>query len=303
MNTALVFIKPHAVNDAVVSLSREHLAAAGVEVVKDGRLTGAEILKGSIIDDHYAALAANAVKLAPKDLNVPEENRAKFQAEFGKAYDAAAADGTVINLASWQAENPGMSAAEIERRWRAGKTVKLAPGTYVSEIEGGAGKLVVNGFYASMREKFISGGALVHWFLVRFPEASLSWAAFREATIGATNPEEAAPGSLRRRVLDEWAALGLPCQPSTADNGVHASAGPVEGLRERAIWLGTALDADPFGAELLAAGVSRATVERLCANEVVSLLGATGPAYDLTEGVDSARAAAAILEWQQAGGQ
>ena len=34
MNTALVFIKPHAVNDAVVSLAKTHLAAAGIEVLK-----------------------------------------------------------------------------------------------------------------------------------------------------------------------------------------------------------------------------------------------------------------------------
>lgn len=34
MNTALVFIKPHAVNDAVVSLAKTHLASAGVEVLK-----------------------------------------------------------------------------------------------------------------------------------------------------------------------------------------------------------------------------------------------------------------------------
>jgi len=68
----------------------------------------------------------------------------------------------------------------------------------------------------------------VHWFLVAFPEAALSWAVFRDATIGATNPEDAAPGSLRRRVMDEWEALGLAGRPSTADNSIHASAGPIE---------------------------------------------------------------------------
>jgi hypothetical protein len=142
---------------------------------------------------------------------VPDENRAKFKAAFGKDYDAAAADGTIVNLASWQASNPGMGALDIEARWRKGKTVKLAPGTYVSEMDGGGGTLVVNGFYAAMRSKFISDDTRVHWFLVTFPEAALSWAAFRDATIGATNPEDAAPGSLRRRVMDEWEV----CNPTS----------------------------------------------------------------------------------------
>ena len=168
------------------------------------------------------------MKLAPAALSVPDQNRDKFKEAFGKDYDAAAADGTIVNLASWQAANPGMGALDVEARWRKGKTVKLAPGTYVSEIDGGGGTLVVNGFYASMREKFISDEARViptphsmalpqpgytephtrnqgtsppepcmtpdtanqvHWFLVTFPEAALSWAVFRDATIGATNPE------------------------------------------------------------------------------------------------------------------
>lgn len=197
-----------------------------------------------------------------------DENRGKFKAAFGKDYDAAAADGSIVNLAGWQAANPGMGALDIEARWRAGKTVKLAPGTYVSEMEGGGGALVVNGFYAAMRAKFISDDARVHWFLVSFPESTLAWAAFRDATIGATNPEDALPGSLRRRVYDDWETLGLAKRPSTADNSIHASAGPVEGLRERAIWLGEGLETDAYFKELLGAGVARATIERLCANEV-----------------------------------
>ena len=77
--------------------------------------------------------------------------------------------------------------------------------------------------------------------------------------IGATNPTAAQPGSVRQKILADWqgglrriravarhgaavqlhlgggAALGLASEPNTGDNGVHASAGPLEGLRERMV--------------------------------------------------------------------
>jgi hypothetical protein len=83
MNTALVFIKPHAVNDKVVALAKDFLGAAGCAVVGEGVLTAEAIGAKGIIDDHYAALAANAVKLKPSELLVGDKNKAAFKEAFG----------------------------------------------------------------------------------------------------------------------------------------------------------------------------------------------------------------------------
>ena len=151
MNTAFVFIKPHAVNDKVVSLVKDSLHAAGCKVVSEGIITAETIAERGLIDDHYAALAANAVKLKPSELLVSEKNKVAFKEAFGKEWDDAAADSTaVLNLSSFRARFPDMPVLEIERRWRAGKTGKLAPGTYVSLLDE-ENVLVVNGFYGSTK--------------------------------------------------------------------------------------------------------------------------------------------------------
>ena len=158
MNTALVFIKPHAVNEKVVGLAKDFPNSKGCSVVREGMLSAEAIGQRGIIDDHYAALAANAVKLKPNELLVGDKNKAAFKDAFGKDWDASASDGTsVLNLADFRARWPDMSVLEIEARWRAGKTVKLAPGTYVSLLEEEK-VMVVNGFYGSMREKFVAPG-------------------------------------------------------------------------------------------------------------------------------------------------
>ena len=62
-------------------------------------------------------------------------------------------------------------------------------------------------------------GATAVWFVVAWAEEDLTWADFRAKVIGG----------LRVAILRDWQALGL----SSSENGVHASAGPLEGLAER----------------------------------------------------------------------
>ena len=299
MNTAFVFVKPHAVNDKVVGLAKDYLEGKGCRISREGVLTADVIRERGIIDDHYAALAANAVKLKPSELQVSDKNKDAFKEAFGKEWAAAASDGaTVLNLSDFRAKFPAMSVLEIEKRWRAGKTVKLAPGTYVSLLDE-EGVMVVNGFYGSMREKFVAPGVEVAWMVAEFDEKDIPWSKFRTDIIGATDPTAAAEGSLRRKIMEEWQALGLAFQPSTADNSVHASAGPVEGMRERSIWLSTAVEDDSFGKQMLAAGVSPELISKLCANAVIQVGDKTGPAFDVFEEYDSSAALTDILQLQK----
>ena len=81
--------------------------------------------------------------------------------------------------------------------------------------------------------------------------ARLSWASFKNDVIGATDPSQANEGSIRKKLLDQWDPLGLPEQPNGTDNGVHASAGPLEALKERLLWCGFDLEKDPTGSRLV----------------------------------------------------
>jgi hypothetical protein len=148
MNTAFVFLKPHAANDATASFAKKHLDANKVTVLKEGVLKAEEILEHGIIDTHYAALAASAVISAPSALPISAEKKQEFQSKYGTSWDEAASKGTLLNLAQFQTQNPGMSVQEIEAKWRSGPTLKLAPGNYVSFLEK-EGVCVVNGFYGA----------------------------------------------------------------------------------------------------------------------------------------------------------
>jgi hypothetical protein len=120
---------------------------------------------------------------------------------------------------------------------------------------------VVNGFYAQMRGKYTKPGSSIYYFSVSWNSAVLSWADFRSSVLGATDPDQAQAGSLRREICMRWEALGLPGRPTTGDNGVHGSAGAFEGLAERCNWLDAVLEEDETGQALLRAGVRKETLK------------------------------------------
>jgi hypothetical protein len=79
---------------------------------------------------------------------------------------------------------------------------------------------VINGFYMAMREKFTKPGTSIHYYLVEWDPAKLSWEDFRGKVLGATDPATAEGGSLRRAIYTDWKQLGLAAEPNVGDNGV-----------------------------------------------------------------------------------
>jgi hypothetical protein len=121
----------------------------------------------------------------------------------------------------------------------------------------------------------------------------LSWADFRGKVLGATDPSVACEGSIRKLILQQYnKTLGLDTKPDTGNNGVHASASPLEGLAERMNWLGVSLEDDDFGRALLAKGVSPHTIRQWAADAQVTVKGETTrgktmSVFDTLEDLDS----------------
>jgi len=82
--------------------------------------------------------------------------------------------------------------------------------------------------------------------------------------LGPTDPSVCPEGSIRKTILDNYKELGLTSVPNKGDNGVHASASPLEGLAEKSNWLGASAETDPFGQALLSAGLSKETIAAWC---------------------------------------
>ena len=80
-----------------------------------------------------------------------------------------------------------------------------------------------------MRSAFVQPGSSIHYYVVEFDPKALKWEAFRGEVLGPTDPADAPKGSLRAAIYADWKQLGLKSTPTIGENGVHASASPLEG--------------------------------------------------------------------------
>eukprot|EP00746_Dinoflagellata_sp_MGD_P164913 gnl/MRDRNA2_/MRDRNA2_93864_c0_seq1.p1 gnl/MRDRNA2_/MRDRNA2_93864_c0~~gnl/MRDRNA2_/MRDRNA2_93864_c0_seq1.p1 ORF type:complete len:414 (+),score=102.63 gnl/MRDRNA2_/MRDRNA2_93864_c0_seq1:97-1242(+) len=261
-NSAFVFVKPHANTDTVNAVVKEQLAAKGIQILKEGSISGEDIDKKKLIDQHYYAIASKATILKPAEVTVPND---KFKAQFGIDWADALSSGKAYNAMD-ACEYFGVDAAELGKIWvaagEAKKCVKLGGGFYCAELsQGDKSAYVLNAFFMAMRGKFVAPGSSIHYYSVTFDSRKLSWADFRGQVLGPTDPAKAPEGSLRGKILAGWEGMGLKAEPNGTDNGVHASASPFEGFAERMNWLGVSPEEDEFGAQLLAAGVLKETIK------------------------------------------
>jgi len=147
----------------------------------------------------------------------------------------------------------------------------------------------INAFFMSMRSQFTKPGTSIYYYVVEWDPCSLSWADFRGKVLGPTDPKKAPKDSLRGRIFEQWAELGLTATPTVGENGVHASASPFEAFAERNNWLGVPVHSDVFSAQLLDVGVSVETIEAWSVDPQVLIGdGAKASIFDQLEDLDSA---------------
>lgn len=264
-NTAFVFIKPHAVTDAVVDLVESTLKSKGINIVESGTILGEDIDKKMLIDQHYYSIASKATLLLPEKLNVPP---AKFKNKFGLEWSDALAQGVVYN-AKDACEFLGLDSSGLNAEWarckNEGRMVKFGGGFYcglINTVPNKPAVYVFNGFFMSMRNKFVSPGSQIKYFVVDWDGNKLSWEEFRGDLLGPTDPVTAPTESLRGLVYKDWESLGLSSIPNVGDNAVHASASPFEALAERLNWLGADVQSDSFGKLLLESGISEEVIKK-----------------------------------------
>jgi nucleoside diphosphate kinase len=268
-NTAFVFAKPHANTPAVLEMIRAKFAEQGIKVLKEGIVTGEEIESKGFIDQHYYAIAEKFTLTAGKDFPVTPEI---FKDAFGEDWSTVVAEGRALNALEFKNKFPALQPeGALDKAWDAtsasGKRMKLEGGFY-------CGQITVDGveyytfytfeyytFFMTMRGKFTSPGSSIHYYVVEFDPATLSWADFRGKVLGPSNPADAPTDSLRGIVAANWQELGLQAPCDDSDNAVHASASPFESLAERTNWLACCVADDPFGSALLAKGVPEAMIK------------------------------------------
>lgn len=178
--------------------------------------------KHNIIGQHYGvinALARDAMH------NLSDDALTKFNEVYDDDYKSA----HILGGLEFLEKHPDFSPVSLFYLWQNMENVKLAGGTYCVKLRiDKEPTYVINGFHPNQLEHFTSTGRLIVVFTIR---TNTSWEVARNDFTGATNPENAKEGSIRKTLLNKAMELGLG-GINMSKNGVHLSAGAVEGLVE-----------------------------------------------------------------------
>jgi hypothetical protein len=268
---------------AVWDLFAELLARHDVTVHSAMILTGPELDERKAMQEHYGVINQIS-RLGRSALTEPAEEA------LGSAYGADLDGALVLGGHQFLEQYPEVSPYALGLLFANAEVRRLGPGTYAGAVTvDGARVIILNGFHPRQLSFFTADDAVCAFLHCSSPTA---WETLRSDLIGTTDPSKADADSIRGRLFADPAGFGLETV-SYNFNGVHMSAGPLEGLAElqRFFGRGHALTDWSFAQALLAAGLDGDAVADLVANPTVAAGDQRGTAYDLTEGLDAEPAA------------
>lgn len=188
----------------------------------------------------------------------------------------------------------------LDTLWFTKKSIKIRSGFYVQSYrKHGADFLLVNGFHPAQLFHFTDS---THRIVLVLVHSDTAWGTLRNAMVGATFPEKAVPNSIRGTLYAHPDDYGLG-SVSIANNGVHLSAGPFEGLFEINNFFGHILDLDVrkqpplILKKMLAAGLSMEDALKALDNPIVTEMPKPTDLFTATEDVDTD---AAVAIWKEA---
>ena len=290
-NEFLFFIKPEiTLPSATVQLTKilgliyNKLLDFGLHVHGAKILSASYLAQYNIIAQHYGVI--NRVASAAV-ANMSESARMKFRELYGHSVEEVKVLGGIEFLNHYK----DFCAYSLGSLWQNTPFQKLAGGTYCVKIKlEDETVYLINGFHSRQLQHFTEKGRSI---VVMTLSGDLSWGETRNGFIGATDPSRAAPGSLRRELLDNQAAFGL-SDVSPSANGVHLSAGPVEALVELIRYKSDFSDLSKimtyrdfnFGKQLQAV-FPEEVIEQILDNVNLQVDGKTISVFDYTEEKDS----------------
>jgi nucleoside diphosphate kinase len=273
-NKTLLYLKPHADRKQARAFIMKFLKSRNCKVLDEGRVVGGDL--SDCFEKQYAEISKKAMMLEPHECSLSSTSMIEFEKKFKISWSVAVRKKLVQNSRG-ACEVLDISPHLLYEVWmesvRSGKMVKLGRGFYCSLIDTIPDKpavFCINGFFAAMRAEYLAASASVHYFVVEWDNAAMSWDDFRKKVVGATNPSLAHPESLRSVMSAEWEGLGLDAPLDMMRNGVHASASAFEAMVERFIWLGVPLGKDKhLGAKLVSASIPPSLLKEWSMNPLV----------------------------------
>lgn len=242
-----------------------------------------------IMDQHYGVL--NAISKQGVAAISPAA-REKLELEFA---DQLTSGAQVLGGHQFLAEQPEFSALALSTLSDNLGSSKLGGGTYAFPLKVKADSyILLNAFHAYQLEPFCQKNNALVVFDCR---STRPWNDLRSKLAGATDPHAAEKGSIRNQLLIKQSELALE-DVSQGANGIHLSAGPLEGMVEGQRFFsdhahGTKLEWSQFAfAQLLQnKGLSNDQIAGLTENPILQTPRGEESAFDLTEETDAGLAA------------
>ncbi len=285
-NEFLFFIKPElTLDDSDIKLEKilklifSKFVEFSFKIINTRVINAAYLKKHNIIAQHYGV-----INQLSKDIKstISEEAKVKFEEIFQESFEQAEVFGGIEFIEKYSFFSP----KALSVLWQNSPTEKLAGGTYAQKLSiDGKTTFLINGFHPRQLEHFTAPGRSI---IVMTLTSHADWSVARNKLIGKTNPAEAIPGSIRRELLERKTEFGLQ-EISSSWNGVHLSAGPVEGLVELIRYnsdhernkVADTSDYN-FGATLLKAMGPEIT-DKIFSNPTLNYNGKAVSVFDLTE--------------------
>lgn len=290
-NQFCLFLKPEATSadtgvnvHAVIELVLERLAAFEVEVGAARIVSGTYLAEHAIMDQHYGVI--NRISKQGEAV-ISDSARETLQHECAADLEAGA---KVLGGHQFLGIETDVSPYSLSIMNDNIGTTKLGGGCYALRLDVFGQKYVLlNPFHPYQLVPFTRPeNALI----VLECRSDTAWADLRGKLTGTTNPATAEAGSIRRALLEDQARYGLKAV-NQGSNGVHLSAGPLEGMVELQRFFSERGKGEclpwcdlAFGAHLAANGHSDEGIDALAANGDVN----GTPAFDLTEEMDAKQA-------------
>lgn len=296
-NTALVLVKPHADHPNVFKVVKELLSAQIQGLTFDNvvDVDAALIRTKDIVNRHYRTISFYASRCAPADIEVDPAVQQAFEGAFGVQWAHAVTSGHVWNADAALHMLGGISPTELLERWNANtQRMKLCSGAYVCRFAGDGedgDTFVINGFYPHVSAMFTAPTTRVRCYVISWPEKTVTWETFRNAVVGNTDPAKARASSIRGVLASRWMKLGLKHPLNMTENGIHASASPLEAAVERHLWLGTPLEQDTLSTLWSRHGISPAQLMRWTTNPIIEnkFLGEKKRVFDMAENMQTSQ--------------
>jgi hypothetical protein len=291
-NHFVLFLKPEvlALDDGVkvedaLELVLSALRSNGIKTGAVRILNGPYLGHYRIMEAHYGVIN-RASRLGEAALSQPTKKKLAAECPGIKQ---------ILGAHQFLGKYPDVSAFALNVLADTLGTKKVASGKYYGVFNVGGEKIVVlNPFHPQQILHYTQPGRAI---VVLECSTDTDWAALRNKVTGATDPTRAAPGSIRRTLLDKKSELGLR-DVSTASNGVHCSAGPLEAMVEYMRFFsdhaqGEIIEAEdtPFGRLLAKHGLGKKDIESLAKNPLLGKGADATYAFNLTEEKNSDEAA------------